>query len=261
VHRPLAVPSLKEPTLKADPSAQLKLLDVQELDSRIDTLRHRLATIPEAAQLAEMGKRRKALDDKLRDRRVEVADLTADQQKADADVEAVRNRRERDQRMLDSGAVANPKDAERMLHELESLARRISDLEDVEIEVMERLEAVQRDLEHTEGELAALDEEVRRLEDGRSARAAELDGELTGLMAERQGTAEGLPEDLMTLYLKLRDQKGGVGAAALRARQCEGCRLTLDNSVLDEIRQRPTDDVIRCEECGRILVRTGESGI
>lgn len=247
--------------MKADPSAQRTLLDVQELDSRIDAVRHRLAGIPEATQLAEIGGRRKALDDKLRDRRVEVADLTSDQRKADADVEAVRNRRERDQSMLDSGAVKNPKDAERMLHELESLARRISDLEDVEIEVMERLEAVQRDLEHTEGELAALDEEAGRLEDARSARAAELDGELTGLIAERQGTAEGLPEDLVTLYLKLRDQKGGVGAAALRARQCEGCRLTLDNSVLSQIRQRATDDVVRCEECGRILVRTPESGL
>lgn len=247
--------------MKADPSAQLRLLDVQELDSRIDTVRHRLATIPEAVQLVELGQQRKGLDDKLRDRRVEVADLTADQQKADADVEAVRNRRERDQRMLDSGAVSNPKDAERMLHELESLARRISDLEDVEIEVMERLEAVQRDLEHTEGELTALDAEAGRLEEARSSRATELDAELTGLLAERQGTAEGLPEDLVDLYLKLREHKGGVGAAALRARQCEGCRLTLDNSVLGEIRQRPTDDVIRCEECGRILVRTPESGL
>ncbi|MGN6252900.1 MAG: zinc ribbon domain-containing protein [Marmoricola sp.] len=247
--------------MRADPFAQLKLLDVQELDSRIDTARHRLASIPEAAQLVELDGRRKALDDTLRDRRVEVADLTTDQQKADADVEAVRNRRARDQKMLDSGAVSNPKDAERMLHELESLARRISDLEDVEIEVMERLEAVQRDLEHTEGELAALEEERRRLEEVRSARAGELDAELSGLLAERTVTAEGLPDDLMALYARLREQKGGVGAAALRARQCEGCRLTLDNSVLGEIKQRPTDEVVRCEECGRILVRTPESGI
>lgn len=247
--------------MKADPSAQRTLLDVQELDSRIDAVRHRLAGIPEAAQLAAIGGRRKALDDKLRDRRVEVADLTADQRKADADVESVRTRRERDQGMLDSGAVKNPKDAERMLHELESLARRISDLEDVEIEVMERLEAVQRDLEHTEGELAALEEEARRLEEVRSARAAELEGELAQLQGEREQTAAGVPEDLMALYAKLREQKGGVGAAALRARQCEGCRLTLDNSILGEIRQRPVDDVVRCEECGRILVRTPESGL
>ena len=70
-----------------------------------------------------------------------------------------------------------------------------------------------------------------------------------------------MPADLLALYDRLRDQKGGVGAAALRARECEGCRLTLDNAELAVIRTAPSDEVIRCEECQRILVRTHESGL
>jgi predicted nucleic acid-binding Zn-ribbon protein len=79
--------------------------------------------------------------------------------------------------------------------------------------------------------------------------------------AERKVTASGVPGELLALYERLREQKGGVGAAALRARQCGGCRLALDASILGEIARRPVDDVVRCEECSRILVRTSESGI
>ena len=78
---------------------------------------------------------------------------------------------------------------------------------------------------------------------------------------ERGLAASGMPEDLMALYDKLRAQKGGVGAAALRRRECGGCRLTLNAADLGVIAKKPTDEVLRCEECNRILVRTGESGL
>ena len=78
---------------------------------------------------------------------------------------------------------------------------------------------------------------------------------------ERSTIAVGLPADLLALYEKLRAQKDGVGAAALRRRECEGCRLTLNASDLGIIAKAPTDEVLRCEECNRILVRTGESGL
>jgi predicted nucleic acid-binding Zn-ribbon protein len=224
-------------------------------------VRYQLASIPEAAQLAELGARRRQVEDAVRDLRIQVDDLTAEQQKADRDVESVKARRDRDRGMVDAGTVANPKDIERMLHELESLERRISDLEDAEIEVMERLETAQQQLAERTAELAAMDEEAERLEAARAGRAGELDRELGEVAGERKLTVDGVPDDLMALYEKLREQKGGVGAAALRARQCGGCRLTLDASILGDIAKRPTDDVIRCEECGRILVRTGESGL
>jgi predicted nucleic acid-binding Zn-ribbon protein len=197
----------------------------------------------------------------VRDLRIQVDDLTAEQQKADRDVEAVRTRRDRDRGLIDAGSVANPRDIERMLRELESLERRIADLEDAELEVMERLETAQEEFEARTRELAEIDEEAGRLEAARAARAGELDRELGSVGDERKLTADGVPDDLMALYEKLREQKGGVGAAALRARQCGGCRLTLDTAVLGDIAKRPTDEVIRCEECGRILVRTGESGL
>jgi predicted nucleic acid-binding Zn-ribbon protein len=239
----------------------LKLLDVQELDSRLDALHYQLGTIPEAAALAELTVRRGEVDDAVRDLRVEVEDLTAEQKRADADVEQVKARRERDQKMIDAGSISDPKALQRMLGELESLHRRISDLEDVELEVMERLETAQAALEEHTAELAKLDRDVEALGHTRAYKARELDEQVATIAAERKTTASGVPADLLALYEKLREQKGGTGAAALRRRECSGCRLSLNPSDLAIIAAAPTDEVIRCEECSRILVRTGESGL
>jgi predicted nucleic acid-binding Zn-ribbon protein len=92
-------------------------------------------------------------------------------------------------------------------------------------------------------------------------KAGDLQTQLESVMTERTTTASGMPDDLLALYEKLRAQKGGVGAAALRRRECEGCHLTLNASDLGIIAKKPTDEVVRCEECNRILVRTGESGL
>jgi len=92
-------------------------------------------------------------------------------------------------------------------------------------------------------------------------KSGDLQAELASVRADRKTTASGMPDDLMALYEKLRAQKGGVGAAALRRRECGGCRLTLNASDLGIIAKKPTDEVVRCEECNRILVRTGESGL
>ncbi|MCW2752970.1 MAG: hypothetical protein JWQ32_381 [Marmoricola sp.] len=234
---------------------------MQELDSRIDALRHQLATIPEAIALAELMRGRSDVDDAARDYRIEVADLTTEQKRADADVEQVKARRVRDQGMIDSGSIADPKALQRMLGELESLQRRISDLEDVEIEVMERLETAQAGLADRTAALEQIDAEAEVLERTRAQRAGDLETELANAASERAAAVDGLPDDLVTLYEKLRASKGGVGAAALRRRECEGCRLTLNASDLAVIAAKPADEVVRCEECDRILIRTGESGL
>ncbi len=197
----------------------------------------------------------------MRDARILVDDLSLEQRKADNEVEQVKARRERDRTRLDSGQVSNPKDVERMQHEMESLERRIGTLEDAELEVMERLEEAQTSARDLEEELAGATQQLEVLTAARDAKVEELDAELASVAAERGPMAERLPEELVALYERLRGQKGGVGAAALRARACEGCRLTLDTAELNRIKGLPDDEVVRCEECSRILVRTRESGL
>jgi predicted nucleic acid-binding Zn-ribbon protein len=237
------------------------LLDLQELDARAAQLRHQRAHLPELAEIAELERGRGELVDRARDAQIVVDDLTAEQKKVDSDVEQVKTRRTRDRDRMDQGLITNPKDLERMQHELTSLERRISSLEDDELEVMEKLEDAQRELDAITGQVQVVDARLEALATTRDEKLRELDAELADVEARRGPAAEGMPEDLIKLYDKLRDQKNGVGAAALRARQCGGCQLTIDNAELAVIRSSPADLVIRCEECNRILVRTPESGL
>jgi predicted nucleic acid-binding Zn-ribbon protein len=193
--------------------------------------------------------------------RTEESDTAREQTKAEQDVDQVRKRAARDQQRLDSGAVASPKDLENLQREIASLSRRQSDLEDVVLEIMERRESAQeRSAElarRTDSVQARIDEAVAR----RDAVLAEIDAEAATVTKERQVVASSIPADLIKLYDKLRGQQGGVGAARLYQRRCEGCRLELNITELNEIRQAPADTVVRCENCRRILVRTPESGL
>ena len=246
--------------MRADPFAQLALLDVQALDSRLDVLRHRAANLPETAELqrlsAQIGELR-ATEGALR---TEVDDLTREQRRADADVEQVKARRVRDQQRLDGGAVG-AKDLERLQRELTSLDRRISELEDTELEVMERLETAEAELTDVRARIQQVAAAGRELNAARDHGAADVHAEVEAVTRQRAEAVAGLPAELLALYERLRADKGGVGAAHLRARRCEGCSLQIDSAELASIAQLRSDEVVRCEECGRILVRTGESGL
>ena len=198
---------------------------------------------------------------RLADTRIRADDLTREQRKADSDVEQVRTRRTRDQDRMDSGQVTNPKDLEHLQHELVALNRRISALEDVELEVMEQLETAQTEQRELEDVVAGLEARSADLVESRDRSAGVLQQELEQLEEQRGTTVTDVSEPLLKLYDRLRTNKGGVGAAALRQRRCTGCSLQLNASDLGIIAAAPADEVLRCEECDRILVRTVDSGV
>lgn len=234
---------------------------MQEIDSRIDQLRHQRAHLPELAEIAELEGSRQEVLGRVRDAQIVVDDLTTEQTKAEADVEAVRARRTRDRDRIQQGLITNPKDLQRMNHELESLERRINSLEETELQIMEQLEDAQGTLSRLSEELSAIDRRLADSGDARDEKQRAIDGELHAAAAARGPAVTELPDDLLALYDKLRQSKAGVGAALLRARECGGCRLTLDHAEISSIRTAPADQVVRCEECQRILVRTEESGL
>ena len=201
----------------------------------------------------------KALDDDITRAAVEVSDLEAEQRKADADVDLVRQRSEKDRTLLDT--INDAKQLSNLQHELESLARRQSELEDVELEVMERLEEAQKAHVALRAQRETLDADLAEARTARDNALADLADDEKVALAARAAAAEGIPDEVMKLYDKLRANHGGIGAAALHRGRCEGCRIELTPVDIDRIRQAPPAEVIRCEECRRILVRTPDSGL
>lgn len=247
--------------MNASPEDQLRLLDVQALDSTLDRLVHRKATLPELDELETLRSRRDELADDIVRAETEDSDLGREQAKVDADVEVVRGRMQRDQQRLDSGQVGSPKELENLQSEIESLHRRQTELEDAELEVMEQREAVQARLELLQQEQTTVAESIAAAEQRRDAAYEEIAAETEKTTAQRAETVGAIADDLVALYEKLRSSSGGVGAAALHRGRCEGCHLQLNTTDLNHLRDAPADEVVRCEECRRILVRTAESGL
>jgi len=251
----------EEFALNVDPFIQVRLLDLQRIDSERDRIAHRVRTLPEAQAARELTAEVADLRDAHAQAQAALSDLERDQRRADADVDIVRQRIQKDQALLDSGSINDPKQLENIQHELQSLARRQADLEDVELEIMERVEQAEAAVRTAEQLLAERSETLAATEAARDAALAGLAVDDERLAAERAEVAPGLPADLVALYEKLRADNAGVGAAALHRGRCQGCQLELTATDIARIRSAPSNELLRCEECRRILVRTADSGL
>ncbi|MFD4999421.1 zinc ribbon domain-containing protein [Streptomyces buecherae] len=240
---------------------QIRLLDVQALDVRLSQLAHKRASLPEHAEIETLNADLTQLRDLLVAAQTEESDTAREQTKAEQDVDQVRQRAARDQKRLDSGAVTSPKDLENLQSEIASLARRQGALEDVVLEIMERRESAQARAAELTGQVAAVEAKTVDATARRDAATESLDAEIATATKEREVVAGSIPADLLKLYEKLRTQQGGVGAARLYQRRCEGCRLELNITEINEVKAAKPDEVVRCENCRRILVRTPESGL
>ena len=247
--------------MKASPEAQLRLLELADIDAELGRIAHRRRGLPEHAEITRLEGRDAELRDSVAAMTAQSSDASREQAKAEADVEQVRSRIDRDRQRLDTGMISSPKELENLQSEIQSLQRRQSDLEEIVLDVMERKETTQANLESATRERDSIDSELATVIAARDTALAELDEQAAKAGDRRAHVVDATPGDLVELYDKLRAQHGGVGAAALRLRRCQGCNLTLNTVDLNAIRAAPDDEVLRCEECRRILVRTDESGL
>ncbi|TDE90046.1 hypothetical protein EXU48_19180 [Occultella glacieicola] len=233
---------------------QQRLLDVQAIDTRLAQLAHQRRSHPSLATLAEFSTRAQDLERVRAETAVVVSDTRRELVKAETDVEQVANRAARDQQRLDSGS-GSAKDLQAMAHELESLHRRKEALEEIELEVMERLEAAEGEINAITDQAEALRADAQRIEGERDAAFAQLDEAIAAAQADRAAAVEGLDANLLALYERVRSQTGGLAAVAIRGESTEGVQLTLSLTERAAIRDAAPEEVIRSEDYGYILVR------
>ena len=246
--------------MNASHAAQLRLLDLQSADTTLAQLAHRRATLPEIAAIAENEMAGAELGNEIVDAETALSDIADEQRRLENEVDVVRTRAGRDDQRLQVGGLPS-KELESLQHEITSLARRQGVLEDELLEVMEQREQSETSLAALRQRRDDLAAEHDRLAGVRDAAFTEIDRDAALKTSERALIGNDIPADLLALYEKAREHSGGVGAAMLRARRCEGCRIELSGSELSAVRTAAPDEVVRCENCRRIMVRTDESGL
>jgi predicted nucleic acid-binding Zn-ribbon protein len=248
-----------EPALNADTATQLRLLDLQAADTALAQLAHRRQHLPELAALADREKQAAELANEVVDAQTQLSDVAAEQRRLESDVDTVRARAGRDEARLAAGGLPS-RELESLQHEIATLARRQATLEDELLDVMERAEEAEAQLQHASARHAAVQAEQRELEAARDAAFAEIDAAVAQRTPERAAIVAELPGELLALYERARSHSG-TGAALLRQRRCEACHIELSGSELAAVRNAAPDEVVRCDNCRAVLVRTAESGL
>jgi uncharacterized protein len=246
--------------VNADPAAQRLLLDLAAVDAELTRAAHRRRSLPELAEVEQAEGALLSARDSLVAAETVASDLDRDIRKLETEIDQVRAREGRDRSLLDSGSISSGKQLEDLQHELATLKRRQTVLEDDLLDVMERREATVADVEQGRAALAGIEQRCRDATRRRDEALAELGSTEEHAQHERRTLMAELPVDLVALYERIR-ARSGTGAALLREHRCGACRLELDRTAIGRLREAAPDEVLRCEECGVVLVRTSESGL
>ncbi|MFZ0835607.1 MAG: C4-type zinc ribbon domain-containing protein [Mycobacterium sp.] len=239
--------------MKAAVDQQRSLAEVAEIDAELARIVHRRARLPETRRYEEVQAEQRAANDRLAALQLALEDLQTQVNRFETEIEAVRQREDRDRSLLASGAT-DAKQLNDLQHELETLQRRQASLEDSLLEVMERREELEADQAR---ELAAIDArqtELVSLQQALGEVLAELDKITEDRTQRRADLVASLDTELVALYERQRSS-AGVGAGLLQGKRCGACRIELDRGELARISAAADDDVLRCPECRAILLR------
>jgi predicted nucleic acid-binding Zn-ribbon protein len=230
------------------------LLEVQAHDTRLDQLRHQLDALPTREQRDGAAEALAATRASIEAEAAARDELARAQKRLDDEVELLEAKRKGFDAKLYGGTVSNPRELQDLQEEIEALGRRISQLEDEELAIMEQVEPIEArlaELTTTEGQRQAV---LADAEERLAAAEAEIDELVAAEVEARRATAAAVPTELIAEYDKLRTARGGVGVARLVGSQCGGCHLTLSAMEVARLRKLPEGELAHCEECGRLLV-------
>lgn len=244
--------------MKAEVIQQRSLLELAEIDAELSRVEHRAKNLAEAARVEEIQSTHGGANDRLAVLQLAIDDLDGQVAKFESEIDSVRQRENRDRTMLQAGTV-DAKALTELQHELQTLERRQASLEDSLLEVMERREELQSE---QGGELARIDELQSELNAAQQAcddARAKIDQLRHQCVSRRDEIVAGLDDNLVSMYERQRS-RGGPGAGLLQGRRCGACRIEIDRGELARISAAADDDVLRCPECGAILLRVKGTG-
>jgi uncharacterized protein len=244
--------------MKAEVVQQRSLLELAEVDAELRRIEHRGKNLPAEQQLKEAQTAHREANDRLASVQIALEDLDEQVAKFESEIDAVRQREDRDRSLLAAGTV-DAKQLTDLQHELETLERRQSSLEDSQLEVMERREELQGQQAAALVEIDELQTTLTEAQRARDEQRAEIDQQRHQLVSRRDELVAALDPALVALYERQR-AGGGAGAGLLQGRRCGACRIEIDRGELARISAAADDEVLRCPECGAILLRVKGTG-
>ena len=232
-----------------------RLLDLQAIDTTLEQLAHRHATLPERAELVRLDAEAAAATASVSEERDRRHAIARDQKRLEDEIAVLTGKIEHVDGQLYSGTLTSPKEAQALQADSESLQRRRSDLEDEVLVLMEEAEPLDERLAEVDARLEAIAAERARVTTSLGAAESVVDAELASTRATRDAEAAHIDPATLSMYDQLRRSSDGIAIARLQGSTCQGCHLSLAPAEVDAIKRRPADELVHCPDCGRLLVR------
>lgn len=231
------------------------LLAVQDHDTHADQLDHKRRTLPERTALVETMAELAAVEQRVGEVEATRHELRRSQQRLEDDITSINDKAAQHDKTLYSGTIGNPRELQTLEDEIAALKRRVVQLEDQELELMEQIEPLDATLAELAAERARLDDRAAGLRGAIVEAEVSIDDELATVRSEREALVTDVEPGLLAEYQQLRPQGGGIAIARLVGGTCGGCHLSLSAVEVDRIKKLPPEEPAHCEECGRLLVR------
>jgi len=241
-------------SMQASSAQQSHILELQFIDSEIMQANTKLKSLPEIEQLLHIDKRITSANEELAQVKAEADQIALELRRGEVDVETVTDRIKKDEARLSSGN-ATPKELEQLQHEIESLKKRQVALEEIELEIMVRAEASSARVNTLTTDLSSLETLKSEINQRLATATTDINLLILSKTTARNEVVAKIEKPLLDLYEKIRASNGGIGAASLVAGKCNGCNLTINAVEMNRIKALAADELLRCEECRRILVR------
>lgn len=240
--------------MKSAPEEQERLITLQTLDTSLTQLAYKEKTLSVIQALEILAISHNSTRDLVIAAETEKADIKHELTKSEIDVEQVVARIEKDEKQMAS-STTSPKELEQIQHELASLNKRRSELEDIELEVMVRVDGIDDRIKSLSVERDQLKSKTAELDAQKTKELTEIAEAVSSANSQRADISAKISVEVVELYEKIRKTGDGIGAARLIEGKCDGCHLSINAVELRKIKETAADEIVRCEECRRILVR------
>jgi len=224
-----------------------QLLELQAKDGERYDLLSRLQQLEEEQVRIEqrLAKEQSAVEERCQ----QLKQLSHDSREKNLEVDDVDMQIRNYQKRLNEGIISF-KEMEALVAKIAHQRKRIDEMEDGAIELMDKIEIAEAELVEVE---KGLDEQKRDLA-SRSARISsqilEAKEKLESCERERAAIADGFPAHLLSHYEGLHSRFDDPVVAILGG-LCHGCKLKVSSTTVE--RARTETEIVTCQNCSRIL--------
>lgn len=224
-----------------------KLLVVQDRDRRIAQLKAEAAHIP--TELTAIQKRVTEESARLEQAKTELKHIESDRKKLEIDADSKRAQILKYRTQLNQ--IKSNTEYQALLKEISKAESDIRQIEDGELDFMEKLERLQPALKAEQAQLKDITARGESEKADLQKRAKLIETELSQVQAERAALVVDVDPDALERYNRLLRSKGDVAIVPIKHGNCGGCHLNLPPQIMHNAKAGL--ELTSCNYCGRIV--------